>query len=93
MKARNIMRHPRFRRIPSRFVPFVALLAATTLGGCIGYTEYPSRGYGYNYSSGDYADYPRTYSASYTSYGYRPYYAPDYRRYNDTNEGRGRGSN
>ena len=84
------MRYPRFTAAPARMMPFAALLVATALGGCVGYTEYPSQGYSYNYPSGYYAGYPRAYNAS---YGYRPYYSPDYRRYNDTDEGRGGGSN
>ena len=72
-------------------MPFAALLVATALGGCVGYAEYPSHGYGYNYPSGGYyAGYPRTDSAS---YGNRPYYFPEYGRYNDTYERRGGGSN
>ena len=71
-------------------MPFSVMLMATALGGCVGAAEYPSQGYSYNYPSGYYAGYPRAYNAS---YGYRPYYSPDYRRYNDTDEGRGGGSN
>ena len=56
-----------------------------------GYAEYPSHGYGYNYPTGGYyAGHPRSYSAS---YGDRPYYSPEYQRYNDTYERRGGGSN
>ena len=84
----HIMRYPRFTRTP---MSFAALLVATPLGGCVGYAEYPSHGYGYNYPSGGYyAGYPRTYSAS---YGDHPYYYPEYQRYNDTYERRGGGSN
>ena len=86
----HIMRYQRFTAAPTRLMPFAALLVATALGGCVGYAEYPSHGYVYNYPSGYYASYPRTYSAS---YGYRPYYSPDYQRYNDTYERRGDGSN
>ena len=76
----HIMRHPRCTAAPTRLMPFAALLVATALGGCVGYAEYPSQDYGYNYpSSGYYAGYPRTYSAS---YGDRRYYSPEYQRYN-----------
>ena len=65
-------------------MPFAALLVATALGGCAGYAEYPSHSYGYNYPTGGYyAGHPRFYSAS---YGDRPYYSPEYQRYNDTYE-------
>ena len=67
-------------------MPFAALLLATALGGCVGYTGYISGDNGYNYPSSYYAGYPRTYS---TSYGYRPYYSPDYGRYNHNYEGGG----
>ena len=72
----HIMRYQRFTAAPTRLMPFAALLVATALGGC--------HGYGYNYPNGGYyAGYPRTYSAS---YGDRPYYSPEYQRYNDTYE-------
>jgi hypothetical protein len=82
------MRYPRFTAAPARMMPFAALLVATALGGCVGYTEYPSQGYSYNYPSGYYAGYPRT-----SPSGYRPYYSHDYPRYNDTNERMGGGNN
>ena len=85
------MRYPRFTTAPTQLLPIAALLVATALGGCVGYAEYPSHGYGYIYPNGGYyAGYPRTYSAS---YGDRPYYDPEYQRYNDTYERRGGGSN
>jgi hypothetical protein len=64
----------------------------------VGYAEYPSRDYGYNYpSSGYYAGYPRTYSATYGdrryySPEYQRYNSPEYQRYNDTYERRAGGS-
>jgi hypothetical protein len=58
--------------------PLAALLLATALGGCVGYSSYPSRDYSYSYPSSYYAGYPRTYNGS---YGYRPYYSPGYGRY------------
>jgi hypothetical protein len=81
------MRYPKFTaaRFPS--MPIAALVATTALGGCVGYTDYPSQGYSQtNYPSGYYAGYPRSYS---TTYGYRPYYSPGYQRYNDTYGTRG----
>ena len=71
------MRYQRFTAAPTRLMPFAALLVATSLGGCAGYAEYPSHGYGYNYPNGNFASYPRTYDGS---YGYRPPYYPDYQR-------------
>jgi hypothetical protein len=73
----HIMRYPRSTAARTRLIPFAALLLATALGGCVGYAEYPSHDYGYNYPSGYYAGYPRTYNAS---YGYRTYYCADYQR-------------
>jgi hypothetical protein len=70
-----------FTAARSRLIPIATLLLATALGGCVGYSGYPSGDNGYNYSSGYYAGYPRTYN---TSYGYRPHYSSDYGRYNDT---------
>ena len=82
----HIMRYQQFTAAPTRLMPFAALLVATALGGCVGYAEYPSHGYGYIYPNGGYyAGYPRTYSASYGD--------PEYQRYNDTYERRGGGSN
>jgi hypothetical protein len=75
------MQDPRFTQARRRLIPFAALLLATALGGCVGYTGYPSRDSGYNYPASYNAGYPRAYN---TSYGYRPYYSPDYGRYNDT---------
>jgi hypothetical protein len=91
-ESEGIMRFPRPTAAPTRLMPLAALMVATALGGCVGYAEQPSHGYGYNYpSGGDYTGYPRTYSAS---YGHRPYYSPDYQRYNETYERRdGGGSN
>ena len=77
----HIMRYQQFTAAPTRLMPSAALLVATALGGC---AEYPSHGYGYNYpTAGYYAGHPRSYSAS---YGDRPYYSPEYQRYNDTYE-------
>ena len=84
------MRYRKFTAAPSRLIPSAALLLATTLGGCVGYSGYPSADNGYNYPSGYYAGHPRTYS---TSYGYHPYYSPDYGRYNETYYSRGSGGN
>jgi hypothetical protein len=82
----HIMRYPKFTAAPSRLIPIPALLLATALGGCVGYSGYPSGDNGYNYRGSRYAAYPhaaypRTYN---TAYGYHPYYSPDYARYNDT---------
>jgi len=78
------MQNPKFTAARSRLVPIAALVLATALGGCVGYSSYPSRDYGYSYPNGYYAGYPRTYT---TSYGYRPYYSPDYGRYNSYESG------
>ena len=80
------MRHAMFTAARSRLIPIAMLLLATALGGCVGYSGYPSGDNGYNYPSGYYAGHPRTYN---TSYGYRPYYSSDYGRYNDTYYSRG----
>ena len=74
----------------SRLIPLAALLLTTVLGGCVGYTGYPSRDYGYSYPNNYYAGYQHTYN---TWYGYHPYYSPDYNRYNDTDYGRGSSGN
>jgi hypothetical protein len=102
------MRYPKFTAARSYLKPLVTVLLATALGGCVGYASYPSSGYGYNYpnsySNGYYSDYPSysnsrasNYYAGYprtqsTSYGYRPYYSPDYSRYNNDYETRGGGN-
>ena len=75
------MRYPKFTAAPSRLIPIAALLLVTALGGCVGYSGYPSGDNGYKYPSSRYAAYPRTYNAS---YGYHPYYSPDYGQYSDT---------
>ena len=82
------MQHAMFTTARSRLMPLAALLLATALGGCVGYSSYPSRDYSYSYPSSYYAGYPRTYGSS---YGYRPYYSPDYGRYNRTYETGGAG--
>ena len=84
------MRHALPATTRSRLVPLAALLLATALGGCVGYSSYPSRDYSYSYPSGYYAGYPRTYSSSNS---YRPYYSPDYGRYNNTYETGGAADN
>ena len=80
------MQHAMFTAARSRLLPLATLLLATALGGCVGYSSYPSRDYGYSYPNNYYAGYPRTYSSS---YGYRPYYSPDYGRYNRSYEAGG----
>jgi hypothetical protein len=75
------MRHAMFTATRSRLIPIATLLVATALGGCLGYSGYPSGD-----NSGYYAGYPRAYS---TSYSYRPYYSRDYGRYGRTYENRG----
>jgi hypothetical protein len=80
------MRHGMFKTARSSLVPLAALLLATTLGGCVGYSSYPSTDYSYGYPSSYYASYPRTYNGS---YGYRSYSSPDYGRYNRSYEARG----
>jgi hypothetical protein len=44
------MRHGMFKTARSSLVPLAALLLATTLGGCVGYSSYPSTDYSYGYS-------------------------------------------
>ena len=73
------MRYPKFTEARRRLIPLVTLLLATALGGCIAYGGYPSSDYTYNYPSGYYAGYPRSYG---TWYSYHPYYSPGYGRYN-----------
>ena len=55
------MRYPKFTEARRRLIPLVPLLLATALGGCIAYGGYPSSDYTYNYPSGYYAGYPRSY--------------------------------
>ena len=55
------MRYPKFTEARRRLIPLVTLLLATALGGCIAYGGYPSSDYTYNYPSGYYAGYPRSY--------------------------------
>ena len=60
--------------------PF-ALLVAILLGGCVGYTDYPSGDYGYShpYSQPTYSynGYPSGYDGR-PSYSQRSYYSPYY---------------
>ena len=84
------MRHAMFTAARSRLMPLTALLLATALGGCIGYSKYSSSDNGYYYPNGHRASYTRTYN---TAYGYHPYYSPDYGRYNETHYSRGSGGN
>jgi hypothetical protein len=86
----HIMRYQKFTAARSHLKPLAALLLATTVGGCIGYADYPSRDYGYSHHSNYYTGYPRTYG---NSDNYRPYYSPDYSRYNSPYETRGGGGN
>jgi hypothetical protein len=65
----NIMRHSKLAAAGSRLIPLTALLLATALGGCAGYTGYPSSNPAYNYSGGYYGGYPSSYN---DSYNYRP---------------------
>ena len=43
------MRDPKFTAVRSRMVPLAALGLVTALGGCVGYSSYPSGDYGYAY--------------------------------------------
>jgi hypothetical protein len=63
------MRYSRLTAARSCLIPLTALLLATALGGCAGYTRYPSSNSAYNYSGGYYGGYPSTYT---DSYNYRP---------------------
>jgi hypothetical protein len=90
MEARiHIMRYPKFTAVRSRLIPVAALLSATILGGCVGYTGYPSGDYGYSHPNGYYSgnrsaySYPASYYAGYpsaygNSYNHRRFYSPDY---------------
>ena len=51
------MQHATFTTARSRLMPLAALLLATALGGCVGYSSYPSRDYSYSYPSGYYTGY------------------------------------
>ena len=41
------MQHAMFTAARSRLLPLATLLLATALGGCVGYSSYPSRDYGW----------------------------------------------
>jgi hypothetical protein len=43
------MQHATFTTARSRLMPLAALLLAAALGGCVGYSSYPSRDYSYSY--------------------------------------------
>jgi hypothetical protein len=74
------MHYPRFTAARRHLIPLTALLLATALGGCVGYTAYPS-GYGYNYPAtypnsppgGYYGGYPSAYSYNYANTPYAGY--------------------
>jgi hypothetical protein len=96
------MRYPKFTAARSHLIPFTALMLATALGGCVGYTGYPSSGYGYSYpnSNGYYGSYPSTYGYNYpaayprtytNSINYRPLYSSDYNSSFNTYENGGGG--
>ena len=84
------MRSPKLSAARSHLIPLVALLLATTLGGCYPYPSYPSYGYGYNYPNGYpanygynypngyYGGYPGYPRAQYNSNESRPFYSSDY---------------
>ena len=92
------MRNPKFTSARSRLLPLAALLAATSLGGCVAYTGYPSGYYGYNYSNGYYGagrsvyGYPSNYAAYPSTYNKRPLYSSDYNSSFNTYENRGGGN-
>ena len=77
----HVMRDPKFTAVRSRMVPLAALVLVTALGGCVGYSSYPSGDYGYAYPNSYYAGHPRTYYTN--SYSNRPYYSPYYSSYNN----------
>ena len=89
------MQNPKFAVAPRSLKPLVALLLAASLGGCVGYTGYPSADYGYSqpnyhYSQPNYgySSYPSSYyvgypSANPNSYDQRPYYSPYYGNHNN----------
>jgi hypothetical protein len=72
--------------LPLTLLPFVALLLAMSLGGCVAYSGYPGY-YGYNYN------YPAAYPNYYADYTYRPrpYYSSDYNSSFNTYENSGGG--
>jgi hypothetical protein len=88
----NIMQYPKLAVARRSLKPLIAVLLATSLGGCVGYTGYPSGDYGYSqpnyrysqpnygyssYPSSYYVGFPSTYGNSYSQ---RPYYPPSYSR-------------
>jgi hypothetical protein len=85
------MRYPKVTVARGGIVSVVSLLLATSLGGCIAYTNYPSQDYSYRYSypHSYYTDYPRAYAYS---YNYHPYYSSDYNSYYNTYENSGGGN-
>jgi len=84
-----IMQHAIFATARRSLKPLAALLLATALGGCVGYSGNTFGDNGYNYPSSYYAGHSRAYN---TSYNYRPYYSPGYDRYSHNYEGRGGGN-
>ena len=57
------MQHATFTTARSRLMPLAALLLAAALGGCVGYSSYPSRDYSYSYPGSYYAGYPQNYGS------------------------------
>lgn len=62
------MRYRMFAAPGSRLISLSALLLATALGGCVGYTGYPSQDY--DYGSPNYGQGSPSYSYSNPNYGY-----------------------
>jgi hypothetical protein len=65
----------RYRTISAvrRLIPVAGLLLATTLGGCVAYTGYPSDRYSYNNGYPGYSSaYPTSYGYSYSDPAYYP---------------------
>jgi hypothetical protein len=75
-KRYHIMRDPIFTVTRSHLIALVALLLATTLGGCYPSPDYPSNGYGYSYPNGYAANYGYNYLNDYhAGYPRSPYSA------------------
>ena len=72
------MRYPKIMAARRRLAPVAALLLASSLGGCVGYTGYPSGDYGYSQPNYRHSEPNYGYSNYPSSYNQRPYYSPYY---------------
>ena len=82
MEARNTLCETRSsQQSEAAWSLLLRWVLVTALGGCVGYSSYPSGDYGYAYPNSYYAGHPRTYYSN--SYSNRPYYSPYYSSYNN----------